>query len=351
MADPNSAELEDEFEEMEEYEDEEEMMEEETDPDFTPGDAEDDEEEGSAGDDASLDELSDTNAPYAEEPAAASSKKGGLQLGNPLKLVGKLRPRSLMSALRGQRQRLQRLVWKLEDASVFTAKVAVKAVVKGARPVLVWLVVARALRTIDRSEDLGLRMMKQPAHKQIDYYYSNLLGEDWKEQIEQDFVAALAEVDGGYITDEMVRERRGLQASILRRLEVEEWDKERMRHFYYGLYGLGPWYWDMEERLHNPFFIGARGWNGSPESWINENQVFPNDIDAARRDFRIEVAERLGASRGKALSTAATKKLMAAEEVRGVEQVLSSRLFKGAVRDPQAVRQQLEQQQQQAAAV
>jgi hypothetical protein len=47
------------------------------------------------------------------------------------------------------------------------------------------LVVARALRTIDRSEDLGLRMMKQPAHKQIDYYYSNLLGEDWKEQIEQ----------------------------------------------------------------------------------------------------------------------------------------------------------------------
>jgi hypothetical protein len=56
-------------------------------------------------------------------------------------------------------------------------------------------------------------------------------------------------------------------------LEVEEWDKERMRHFYYGLYGLGPWYWDMEERLHNPFFIGARGWNGPPESWINENQV------------------------------------------------------------------------------
>jgi hypothetical protein len=89
----------------------------------------------------------------------------------------------------------------------------------------------------------------------------------------QDFVAALAEVDNGYITDEMVRERRGLQASILRRLEVEEWDKERMRHFYYGLYGLGPWYWDMEERLHNPFFIGARGWNGPPESWINENQV------------------------------------------------------------------------------
>lgn len=89
----------------------------------------------------------------------------------------------------------------------------------------------------------------------------------------QDFIDAVGEVDAGYITDDMVRERRGLQAAIMRRLEVEEWDKERMRHFYYGLYGLGPWYWDMEERLHNPFFIGARGWNGPPESWINENQV------------------------------------------------------------------------------
>lgn len=59
----------------------------------------------------------------------------------------------------------------------------------------------------------------------------------------------------------------------MRRLEVEEWDKQRMRHFYYGLYGMGPWYWDMEERLHNPFFIGARGWNGPPESWIGENQA------------------------------------------------------------------------------
>jgi hypothetical protein len=70
-----------------------------------------------------------------------------------------------------------------------------------------------------------------------------------------------------------------MQAAIMRRLEVEEWDKERMRHFYYGLYGMGPWYWDMEERLHNPFFIGARGWNGPPESWIGENQV---RVDAGR---------------------------------------------------------------------
>jgi hypothetical protein len=74
--------------------------------------------------------------------------------------------------------------------------------------------------------------------------------------------------------------------------------------------------------------------------------VFPNDIDPARQDFRIEVAERLGAISGKALSKAATKKLMATEEVRGLDQVLSSRLFKGSV-DPLAVKQQLEEQQQQ----
>lgn len=44
---------------------------------------------------------------------------------------------------------------------------------------------SRALRTIDRSQDLGLKMMKQPTHKQMDYYYSKLLGEDWQQQLEQ----------------------------------------------------------------------------------------------------------------------------------------------------------------------
>lgn len=67
------------------------------------------------------------------------------------------------------------------------------------------LIVAKALRTIDRSQDLGLKMLKQPTHKQMDYYYSKLLGEDWQKQLEQDFIDAVAEVDGGYITDDMVR--------------------------------------------------------------------------------------------------------------------------------------------------
>jgi hypothetical protein len=48
-----------------------------------------------------------------------------------------MRPRRLVSFVRGQRKTVQQLVWRLEDASVFTAKFAVKAAFKGARPILV----------------------------------------------------------------------------------------------------------------------------------------------------------------------------------------------------------------------
>jgi hypothetical protein len=41
-------------------------------------------------------------------------------------------------------------------------------------------------------------------------------------------------VDAGLVTDDYVDEKRLLTATMLRRLEVEEWDKERMKHFYYG---------------------------------------------------------------------------------------------------------------------
>lgn len=47
------------------------------------------------------------------------------------------------------------------------------------------LIVSRALRTVDRSQDLGLRMLKQPTNKQMDFYYSKLLGKDWQQQLEQ----------------------------------------------------------------------------------------------------------------------------------------------------------------------
>jgi hypothetical protein len=34
----------------------------------------------------------------------------------------------------------------------------------------------------------------------------------------------------------------------------------------------------MEERLHNPYFIGARAWNGPIENWVGENKVYVNDM-------------------------------------------------------------------------
>lgn len=60
-----------------------------------------------------------------------------MSIPNPLKLLSALRPRSLVGLAQGQGKRVQRLVWRLEDASVFTAKFAAKAVVKGVRPALV----------------------------------------------------------------------------------------------------------------------------------------------------------------------------------------------------------------------
>lgn len=50
---------------------------------------------------------------------------------------------------------------------------------------LAGLIVAKAMRTVDRSQDLGLKMLRQPTHKQMDYYYSRLLGKDWQQQLEQ----------------------------------------------------------------------------------------------------------------------------------------------------------------------
>lgn len=39
---------------------------------------------------------------------------------------------------------------------------------------------------------------------------------------------------GVRLADDYKDEKRRITAAMLRRLEVEEWDKERMKHFYYG---------------------------------------------------------------------------------------------------------------------
>jgi hypothetical protein len=45
--------------------------------------------------------------------------------------------------------------------------------------------VSRALNTIDQGRDPRLRMLRQPKDKQMDYYYTQLLGKDWQKQFEQ----------------------------------------------------------------------------------------------------------------------------------------------------------------------
>jgi len=155
----------------------------------------------------------------------------------------------------------------------------------------------------------------------------------------QDFKDALQEVADGYVTDDMVQEKRGMAAVILRRLEVEEWDKQRMRHFYYGLYGMGPWYWDMEERLHNPFFIGARAWNGPIEGWLGRNRTFDDDMPNV--DYRENVVQSIGRQRGKPIDPETAKKLVAKETPKNVDYILGSRLFKDVI-NPVPMRGEIE---------
>jgi hypothetical protein len=75
--------------------------------------------------------------PHSNTARPPHTHSPGLQLPDPRKLLSALRPRSLVSLAQGQGKRVQRLVWRLEDASVFTAKFAVKAAAKGVRPALV----------------------------------------------------------------------------------------------------------------------------------------------------------------------------------------------------------------------
>lgn len=40
----------------------------------------------------------------------------------------------------------------------------------------------------------------------------------------------------------------------------------------------------MEERLHNPYFISARGWADPIENWVGKNKAYPKDLPAADAD-------------------------------------------------------------------
>mmetsp|Transcript_2727 Transcript_2727/g.4714 ORF Transcript_2727/g.4714 Transcript_2727/m.4714 type:complete len:480 (-) Transcript_2727:401-1840(-) len=187
-------------------------------------------------------------------------------------------PRGLIRTLGNSTRSLRYNAWRLEEFAVSAAKVTVKVARKAARPVIIALVLRRALQTIDAAQNVQMRIARLPPAEAMDLYYRTLLGDDFNEQIEQDMLDAVKDVQDGFNTDDYKDEKRLLTAVMLRRLEVEEWDKERMKHFYYGSYGMGPWYFDMEERLHNPYFVGARAWNGPIEGWVGKNKTYPNDM-------------------------------------------------------------------------
>jgi hypothetical protein len=269
---------------------------------------EDEDEEGSLGseEEASID-LQQERAIAVAELAAAErldreSGGGGARdlLRTLRRTADNLRPARLLATAGEGVSRVQRLACRLEGAGSFTFRLARRFVVRSARPALVALVAHRALRTLSDSRRACVRVGRLPRSRQQEYLFERAMGPDWREVMRQDMLEAIAEVDEGLNTEEVNEEKRAYQAAILRRLEVEEWDKERMRHYYYGLYGLGPWYWDMEERLHNPFFIGSRGWNMPIEAWVGRNKIFRRDVIKSQRtgDGVSDALRALGEERG-----------------------------------------------------
>lgn len=72
------------------------------------------------------------------------------------------------------------------------------------------LVLHKALRTIEDSRSPSNRLANLPPAKRMDYYYSKLLGKDWREQMEEDMAQAMKDVDEGLITGEHSAKQRYL---------------------------------------------------------------------------------------------------------------------------------------------
>jgi len=265
-------------------------------------DEEDDEEGAAAAGPSSEDD------DHAEEDARRGALLAALALddrSDPLmarvrRAAEHLRPARLLATAGEGVSRATRLVCRLEDVGAFGLRFARRFAARAARPALVALVAHRALRTIAQSQSPCVRVGRLPASRQQAYMFERAMGRNWRALMRQDMLEAIAEVDEGLNTEEVDAEKRAYQAAILRRLEVEEWHKERMRHYYYGLYGLGPWYWDMEERLHNPLFISSRGWNRPVEAWVGRNKVFRRDVVRSARtgDAVSDALKALGEQRG-----------------------------------------------------
>ncbi|GLC46284.1 hypothetical protein PLESTB_000994800 [Pleodorina starrii] len=195
-------------------------------------------------------------------------------------LVGRVfgAPRAALQQATKRLGRAQRLWWRLEDVVVDGSKLALKVALKAARPVLVGLVLHRVLQTLDRSRSLEVQLSRMTPEKAVEHYYRTVLGPDWREQFAEDMRKAVQDVNDGLVTDEINQEKRRMSAAQMRRLEVEEWDKQRMKNFYLASFGGLRWFDQVEAALHNPMFIESRGWTDPVQNWVGENRTYEEDL-------------------------------------------------------------------------
>ncbi|GLI66120.1 hypothetical protein VaNZ11_009847, partial [Volvox africanus] len=187
-------------------------------------------------------------------------------------------PGAALHQVRKRLSRAQRLWWRLEDVVVDGSKLAAKVALKAARPLLIGFVLHRVLKTLDRSRSLEMQMSRMAPEAAVEHYYRTLLGPNWREQFQEDWEKAVKDVNEGLVTDEINQEKRRMTAAQLRRMEVEEWDKQRMKNFYLASFGGLRWFDQMEAALHNPMFIESRGWTDPVQNWVGENRTYMNDL-------------------------------------------------------------------------
>lgn len=91
----------------------------------------------------------------------------------------------------------------MEDVAVGGAKLAVRVARRSIRPILIGFIINRTLQTLEDSRCTALRLAKLPLKDQMDARMEDLLGADWQQQMEADFLEAAKEVHDGYITGEV----------------------------------------------------------------------------------------------------------------------------------------------------
>ncbi|KXZ51280.1 hypothetical protein GPECTOR_13g767 [Gonium pectorale] len=260
-------------------------------------------------------------------------QRGGRLLGGVLGA-----PRGVLRQAGKRLGRAQRLWWRLEDVVVDGSKLALRLAVKAARPVIIVIVIIRwhgaagrgqaenvfveaallggqdgagfvlhrVLKTLDESRSLGARVARLSPEEAQEEYVRSLLGADWQSQLQADLDKACADVNDGLVTDEINQEKRLMTAAQLRRLEIEEWDKQRMKNFYLASYGGLRWFDNMEQALHNPLFIESRGWTDPVENWVGRNRTYARDLpqDQLMADVGLAALRLKEAELGRRLSAA-----------------------------------------------